>query len=46
VPRCASLFGISPLSLVIFIGIPVAIPVWTGLVYRNNPVPALEETRG
>lgn len=37
--------GLSPLSLLIFIGIPAAILVWTGLVYRNNPVPALEETR-
>jgi len=37
--------GLSPLSLLIFIGIPAAILVWTGLVYRNNPVPALKETR-
>lgn len=37
--------GLSPLSLLIFIGIPAAILVWTGLVYRNNPVPALKQTR-
>jgi hypothetical protein len=36
--------GVTPLSLFIFVGIPVAIPVWTWIVYRNNPVPALEET--
>jgi hypothetical protein len=33
--------GVTPLSLLIFMGIPAAILVWTGLVYRNNPVPAL-----
>jgi hypothetical protein len=36
--------GVTPLSLLIFVGIPVAILVWTWIVYRNNPVPALEET--
>lgn len=35
--------GVTPLSLLLFIGLPVAILLWTGLVYRNNPVPALEE---
>jgi hypothetical protein len=34
--------GVTPLSLGLFVGMPVAILVWTGLVYRNNPVPALE----
>jgi hypothetical protein len=36
--------GVTPLSLLIFVGIPVAIVVWTWIVYRNNSVPALEET--
>lgn len=34
--------GLTLLSLAIFIGIPLAILVWTWIVYRNNPVPALE----
>jgi len=34
--------GVTPLSLLIFIGTPVAILAWTAMVYRNNPVPALE----
>jgi hypothetical protein len=36
--------GVTPLSLLIFVGIPVAILVWTWIIYRNNPVPALEKT--
>jgi hypothetical protein len=35
--------GVTPLSLLIFVGIPVAILAWLAIVYRNNPVPALEE---
>jgi len=34
--------GVTPLSLALFVGMPVAILVWTWIVYRNNPVPALE----
>ena len=37
--------GVTPLSLALFVGIPVAILVWTWIVYRNNPVPALEQTK-
>lgn len=36
--------GVTPLSLALFVGLPVAILVWTWIVYRNNPVPALEKT--
>jgi len=32
----------TPSALANFIGLPVAILVWTWLVYRNNPVPALD----
>jgi hypothetical protein len=35
--------GLSALSLLLFVGMPVAILVWTWIVYRNNPVPALDE---
>jgi len=39
--------GLTPLSLALFIGLPIVILVWTALVYRDNPVPALEKgTRG
>jgi len=37
--------GLSSLSLLIFVGIPLAILAWTALVYRKNPVPALDEKR-
>jgi hypothetical protein len=35
--------GLTPLSLLLFVGLPAAILVWTWIVYRNNPVPALDE---
>ena len=35
--------GVTPLSLLIFVGMPVAILAWIAIVYRNNPVPALED---
>jgi hypothetical protein len=35
--------GLTPLSLLLFVGLPVAILVCTSIVYRNNPVPALDE---
>lgn len=35
--------GVTPLSLALFVGIPVLILVWTWIVYRNNPVPALKD---
>ncbi len=35
--------GVTPLSLLIFVGIPVVILVWLAIVYRDNPVPALED---
>jgi len=37
--------SLSALSLLLFVGMPVAILVWTWIVYRNNPVPALDEKR-
>jgi len=35
--------GLTPLSLLVFVGLPVIILLWMAIVYRNNPVPALEE---
>jgi hypothetical protein len=35
--------GLTPLLLLLFVGMPIAILVWTWIVYRNNPVPALAE---
>jgi hypothetical protein len=35
--------GLTPLSLLLFVGTPIAILAWTWIVYRNNPVPALAE---
>ena len=35
--------GVTPLSLLLFIGLPVAILAWMAVIYRNNPVPALED---
>lgn len=36
--------GVTPLSVALFVGIPVAILAWTWIVYRDDPVPALERT--
>ena len=38
--------GVTPLSVALFVGIPVAILSWTWIVYRDDPVPALEAETG
>ena len=35
--------GVTPLSLLIFVGLPVVILAWLAIVYSKNPVPALED---
>ena len=35
--------GVTPLSLLIFVGLPVVILSWLAIVYSKNPVPALED---
>jgi len=37
--------GLAALSLLLFVGMPIAILAWTWIVYRDNPVPALAEKR-